>query len=332
MNFLANKSILITGGTGSFGSNFLKILLKLKKKPKKIIIFSRDELKQFELSKIYNEKKFTNIRYFLGDIRDKQRLKMAFENVDYVIHAAALKQVPTAEYNPIEFVKTNVIGSQNIIEAAIEKNVKKVIALSTDKASSPINLYGATKLCADKLFVSANNYITNCKFSVVRYGNVENSRGSVMTIFNSIKKNDFYPITDKQMTRFSLSLKKSVELVYWTLKNSMGAEIVVPKIPSYNIMDLVKSYNQKAKIKLIGLRPGEKLHEEMISFHDSINTIETKDRYIILPSFLDKKQKNKYVKIFNAKPVIKNFRYSSDTNKFFLSISELKRIIKPYIV
>tara|TARA_B100000989_G_scaffold298880_1_gene290691 strand:- start:3617 stop:4606 length:990 start_codon:yes stop_codon:yes gene_type:complete len=329
MNNLRNKTILITGGTGSFGKSMVKFLLK-KKIFKKIIVFSRDELKQSEMKKKLKNQK--QLRFFIGDVRDYRRLLIATKYVDFVIHAAALKQVDTAEYNPTEYIETNIGGSKNIIEVCARNNIEKVIVLSTDKACSPINLYGATKLCADKLFVSANNYITNCKFSVVRYGNVENSRGSVMTIFNSIKKNDFYPITDKQMTRFSLSLKKSVELVYWTLKNSMGAEIVVPKIPSYNIMDLVKSYNQKAKIKLIGLRPGEKLHEEMISFHDSINTIETKDRYIILPSFLDKKQKNKYIKIFNAKPVIKNFRYSSDTNKFFLSISELKRIIKPYIV
>tara|TARA_B100001057_G_scaffold498678_1_gene606528 strand:- start:11791 stop:12780 length:990 start_codon:yes stop_codon:yes gene_type:complete len=329
MNNLRNKTILITGGTGSFGKSMVKFLLK-KKIFKKIIVFSRDELKQSEMKKELKNQK--QLRFFIGDVRDYRRLLIATKYIDFVIHAAALKQVDTAEYNPTEYIETNIGGSKNIIEVCARNNIEKVIVLSTDKACSPINLYGATKLCADKLFVSANNYITNCKFSVVRYGNVENSRGSVMTIFNSIKKNDFYPITDKQMTRFSLSLKKSVELVYWTLKNSIGAEIVVPKIPSYNIMDLVKSYNPKAKIKLIGLRPGEKLHEEMISFHDSINTIETKDRYIILPSFLDKKQKNKYVKIFNAKPVIKNFRYSSDTNKFFLSISELKRIIKPYIV
>lgn len=327
MNKLRNKTILITGGTGSFGRSMVKFLLK-KKIFKKIIIFSRDELKQSEMKKELKNQK--ELRFFIGDIRDYKRLLIATQYVDFVIHAAALKQVDTAEYNPTEYIETNISGSKNIIEVCARNNIEKVVALSTDKACSPINLYGATKLCADKLFVSANNYITNCQFSVVRYGNVENSRGSVIPLFNAIKKNGFYPITDKQMTRFSLSLQKSIELVYWTLKNSNGAEIVVPKIPSYNILDLVKSYNVKAKIKVIGLRPGEKLHEEMISVHDSINTIEAKDKYIILPSFLDKKQKNNYIKIFNAKPVIKNFRYSSDTNKSFLSISKLKRIIKPY--
>ena len=233
MNFLADKTILITGGTGSFGSNFLNRLLKLKKKPKKIIIFSRDELKQFDLSKIYSEKKFPNIRYFLGDIRDKDRLKMAFEDVDYVIHAAALKQVPTAEYNPIEFVKTNVIGSQNIIEAAIEKNVKKVIALSTDKASSPINLYGATKLCADKLFLSANTLVGKKKtsFSVVRYGNVFGSRGSVIPFFlDLVKKKQKLIITDSKMTRFNIDLDDAIKLVLNVIKISIGGEIFVPKI------------------------------------------------------------------------------------------------------
>ena len=228
MNFLANKTILITGGTGSFGSSFFKRLLSLKKKPKKIIIFSRDELKQFELSKIYSEKKFSNIRYFLGDIRDKERLKMAFEDVDYVIHTAALKQVPTAEYNPIEFVKTNVIGSQNIIEAAIEKNVKKVIALSTDKASSPINLYGATKLCADKLFLSANTLVGKKKtsFSVVRYGNVFASRGSVIPFFlDLVKKKQKLLITDPKMTSFNIDLDDAVKLVINVIKISTGGEI-----------------------------------------------------------------------------------------------------------
>ena len=326
MNNLQNKTILITGGTGSFGKSMVNFLLK-KKDFKKIIVFSRDELKQSEMKKeLKNHKK---LRFFIGDVRDYKRLLIATQYVDFVIHAAALKQVDTAEYNPTEYIETNIGGSKNLIEVCARNKIEKVVALSTDKACSPINLYGATKLCGDKLFVSANNYITNCRFSVVRYGNVENSRGSVIPIFNSIKKNSFYPITDKQMTRFSLSLKKSIELVYWTLKNSLGAEIVVPKIPSYKILDLVRSFNPKAKIKLIGLRPGEKLHEEMISIHDSINTIETKDKYFILPSFLDKKQKSKYLKTFNAKTVRKDFRYSSDTNKFFLSISELKKIIKP---
>jgi len=326
MNFLANKSILITGGTGSFGSHFLKRLLKLKKKPKKIIIFSRDELKQFELSKIYNEKKFTSIRYFLGDIRDKQRLKMAFENVDYVIHAAALKQVPTAEYNPIEFVKTNVIGSQNIIEAAIEKNVKKVIALSTDKASSPINLYGATKLCADKLFLSANTLVGKkiTSFSVVRYGNVFGSRGSVVPFFlDLVKKKQKLIITDPKMTRFNIDLDDAAKLVINVMKISNGGEIFVPKISSYKIMDIVKAIQNKKNYKITGIRPGEKLHEELISKVESYNSFDRGNYFIIAGNQKSinycKKKKYKKMKIGGS--------YESQSNQDFLSVSQIKNLI-----
>ena len=326
MNFLANKSILITGGTGSFGSNFLKILLKLKKKPKKIIIFSRDELKQFELSKIYNEKKFTNIRYFLGDIRDKQRLKMAFENVDYVIHAAALKQVPTAEYNPIEFVKTNVIGSQNIIEAAIEKNVKKVIALSTDKASSPINLYGATKLCADKLFLSANTLVgkKNTSFSVVRYGNVFGSRGSVVPFFlDLVKKKQKLIITDPKMTRFNIDLDDAVKLVIGLIKVSIGGEIFVPKISSYKIMDIVKAVQNKKNYKITGIRPGEKLHEELISKAESYNTFDRGNYFIIAGN-----QKSiNYCQKKRFKKMKIGDNYESESNQDYLNVSQIKNLI-----
>ena len=326
MNFLANKSILITGGTGSFGSHFLKRLLKLKKKPKKIIIFSRDELKQFELSKIYNEKKFTNIRYFLGDIRDKQRLKMAFENVDYVIHAAALKQVPTAEYNPIEFVKTNVIGSQNIIEAAIDKNVKKVIALSTDKASSPINLYGATKLCADKLFLSANTLVgkKNTSFSVVRYGNVFGSRGSVVPFFlDLVKKKQKLIITDPKMTRFNIDLDEAVKLVIDSIKVSIGGEIFVPKISSYKIMDIVKAIQNKKNYKITGIRPGEKLHEELISKAESYNTFDRGNYFIIAGN-----QKSiNYCQKKNFKKMKTGENYESESNQDFLNVSQIKNLI-----
>ena len=325
MKNLRNKSILITGGTGSFGNSIVEFLLK-KNEFKKIIVFSRDELKQSEMKKRFSNHK--KLRFFIGDVRDYKRLLIATKSVDFIIHAAALKQVDTAEYNPTEYIETNIGGAKNLIEICSQNNIEKIIALSTDKASSPINLYGATKLCSDKLFISANNYITNCKFSVVRYGNVENSRGSVFPIFYKIKKNDFYPVTSKDMTRFSLSLKKSIELVYWTLKNSIGSEIIVPKIPSYKIVDLVKSFNANAKIKIIGLRPGEKLHEEMISIHDSINTIEMNDKYLILPSMFGKEQKIKYQKKFSAKPVEKNFHYSSNTNKRFLTINELRKIIR----
>lgn len=329
MNFLADKIILITGGTGSFGSNFLNRLLKLKKKPKKIIIFSRDELKQFDLSKIYSEKKFSNIRYFLGDIRDKDRLKMAFEDVDYVIHAAALKQVPTAEYNPIEFVKTNVIGSQNIIEAAIEKNVKKVIALSTDKASSPINLYGATKLCADKLFLSANTLVgkKTTSFSVVRYGNVFASRGSVIPFFlDLVKKNQKLIITDPKMTRFNIDLDEAVKLVINVIKISTGGEIFVPKISSYRIMDIVKAINNKKDFKVVGMRPGEKLHEELISKAESYNTFDLGKYFIIAGNQKSinycKKNKHKKMKIGN--------NYNSLNNQDFLNVSQIKNLIENY--
>ncbi len=329
MNFLANKTILITGGTGSFGSNFLKRLLKLKKKPKKIIIFSRDELKQFNLSKIYSEKKFPNIRFFLGDIRDKDRLNMAFEDVDYVIHAAALKQVPTAEYNPIEFIKTNVIGSQNIIEAAIEKNVKKVIALSTDKASSPINLYGATKLCADKLFLSANTLVGDkiTSFSVVRYGNVFGSRGSVIPFFlDLVKKKKMLTITDTKMTRFNIDLDAAIELVVNVIHQSIGGEIFVPKISSYRIMDVVKAIIGKKKFKVIGIRPGEKLHEELISKAESYNTFDLGNYFIIAGS---QNSINYCIKKRYKKMKIQD-SYNSLNNQDFLNVDQIKNLLVNY--
>jgi len=279
---LNNKTILITGGTGSFGQSFVHHILDNYSKIKKIIIFSRDELKQQEMKlKFKKHKNFSKTRFFLGDIRDLNRLLIAFKNVNIIIHAAALKQVDTAEYNPTEFIKTNIIGAQNIIEASFHNNVQKIIALSTDKASSPINLYGATKLCSDKLFISANFFLGKKNFSVVRYGNVEGSRGSVIPIFLKQSNKKIINITHKEMTRFSLSLKKSVELVCWAIKNCMGGEIIVPKIPSYKILDLAKAINPKAKYNFVGLRPGEKIHEEMISEHDSQNTVEINDKYII---------------------------------------------------
>ena len=329
MKFFKNRSILITGGTGSFGSKLLGYLLKLKSnKPKKVIVFSRDELKQFELMKIYPEKNYPAVRYFLGDIRDKQRLKMAFEDVDYVIHAAALKQVPTAEYNPIEFVKTNVIGSQNIIEAAIELNVKKVIALSTDKASSPINLYGATKLCADKLFLSANTLVGKKKtsFSVVRYGNVFGSRGSVIPFFlDLISKKQKLIITDPEMTRFNIDLDDAVKLVVNATKNSVGGEIFVPKISSYRIMDIVKAIQNKKDIKIVGIRPGEKLHEELISKAEGYNTFDLGSFFIIAGNEksirICKKRKYKKVKV--------GWNYNSLDNPF-LTIAQIKKLIENF--
>ena len=332
-----NKTILITGGTGSFGKAFLEYLLVNHKDVKKIIIFSRDELKQFELSTQFNKKKYPNIRYFLGDIRDKDRLNRAMENVDYVIHAAALKQVPAAEYNPFEFIKTNVIGAQNIVDACLNSNVKKVIALSTDKACAPINLYGATKLCSDKLFISANNIIGKRKisFSVVRYGNVMGSRGSVIPEFFTQKKSGFINITDKDMTRFNITMQQSIDLVVWALKNAIGGEIFVPKIPSYKILDLAKAIAPEAKINIIGTRPGEKIHEELITESESAYALELKKYFVIL-TFLIKKtnsgvngkiQKN-YLNLKKGKKSKKEFNYRSNSNSEMLSVEDIRKLIK----
>ena len=327
-----NQTILITGGTGSFGKKFIEKLL-YKYKPKKIIVYSRDELKQFEMQKIFPGNKNTSIRYFIGDIRDLPRLKQALDTVDIVVHAAALKHVPIAEYNPFEAVKTNIIGSQNVIDASLSANVKKVIALSTDKAAAPINLYGATKLASDKLFIAANNFkgSKNIKFSVVRYGNVMGSRGSVIPYFLKCQKKNFIPITDENMTRFSITLNEGVDFVFKSLKNMQGGELFIPKISSFKILDLAKAIAPNIKPKIIGLRPGEKLHEEMITESDSYNTIEFKDYYIIISDSqytnLNKKyfmKKNKNM----AKPCKIGFSYNSKNNKNFLSIKELKNLIK----
>ncbi len=324
--YFKNKTILITGGTGSFGNIAVQKFLKIKG-IKKIIIFSRDELKQYHLSQKFNSIQKKKLRFFIGDIRDYKRFEMASRNVDYIIHAAALKQVPTAEYNPFEYIKTNIIGAQNIIEASIKNNVKKVIALSTDKASSPINLYGATKLCSDKLFIAANNLVgdKNLSFSVVRYGNVAGSRGSVVPLFLKQKKDNIFKVTDSNMTRFSLTLEDSYKFVFRCLKISIGGEIFIPKIPSYKILDLAKAINKKAKVKIIGIRPGEKLHEEMISKYESFNSYELKDMYLILPNYNFKKYKNLVTKL-KAKKVKPNFIYSSGSNTF-MNHKELKELI-----
>ena len=299
-----NKSILITGGTGSFGKAFLKEILKKKYDFKKVIVFSRDELKQHEMkiSKEFNEIVNKNLRYFIGDVRDEDRLNFALRNVDYVIHAAALKQVPTGEYNPFEVIKTNVIGSQNLITAAIKSKVKKVIALSTDKAVSPVNLYGASKLCADKLFTSSNNIVgeQNIAFSVVRYGNVAGSRGSVFPEFEKQRINKKFLITDKKMTRFNISLDDSVNMVLWSLKNTFGGEIIVPKLPSYKILDLAKAIDQNVKIEIIGIRQGEKIHEELISKADNLYTYDIGKYYVILQN--NKKLVNIYKQKFYCNP------------------------------
>lgn len=327
---LNKKKILITGGTGSFGKKALEIITK-KYKLKKCIIFSRDEQKQFSLQQKFPDGPNSSVRYFLGDVRDFDRVNYALKGIDYVIHAAALKHVPMAEYNPLEVIKTNILGAENIIRAAINNNVKKVLALSTDKASSPINLYGATKLVSDKLFVAANNYkgVTETKFSVVRYGNVMGSRGSVIPYFLKKKKDNLIPVTDTRMTRFNITLKESVNFVIKSLNLMWGGEIFVPKIPSYKILDLVKSINSNAKIKIIGIRPGEKIDEEMISAQESLNTIESKNFYIITPNLKDKDFKKEYLKKNKYfKACKEEFIYSSKNNSNFLSVSQLVKLIK----
>ena len=324
---LKNQSILITGGTGSFGSYFVNSLLNKFPLIKKIIIFSRDELKQYNMrTSLITHKRFGKLRFFLGDVRDKSRLLTAFEDIDIIVHCAALKQVPAAEYNPIEFIKTNIIGAQNIIESALATKVKNVIALSTDKASSPINLYGATKLCSDKLFVSANNIKgnKNIKFSVVRYGNVMGSRGSVLHAFLDQKKSGSFNITDKRMTRFNITLDQSIEMVHWAIFNNLGGEIFVPKIPSFYIYDLAKVLSNNMPIKFTGIRPGEKLHEEMISEHDSRLTVDLKKYYAILNDYMY----DKYVNKKNVKLVKDQFSYRSDNNPHFLNIRQLKEIVE----
>ncbi len=325
---LNNKKILITGGTGSFGKEFVKAIFKKYPKVKKVVIFSRDELKQSEMSQIYKGKKFENIRFFLGDVRDKERLIRASRDMDIIVHAAALKQVPVAEYNPMEFIKTNIIGASNIIEAAITCNVKKVIALSTDKAASPINLYGATKLCSDKLFIAANNYagLGKINFSVVRYGNVMNSRGSVVPLFIKMKQKNELTITDKNMTRFNLTLAEGVNFVFKCAELSKGGEIFVPKIPSYKLMDVAKAIAPKARIRIIGKRPGEKIDEELITKSDSPNALEFKNFFIIFPNNKSK-LRDYYLKNFKGKKLQKNFSYNSRENKF-LSVSKLRQLIK----
>ncbi len=329
---LNNKSLLVTGGTGSFGKTFVKKILRTFPKIKRLVIFSRDELKQYEMSQEIPESKYPAIRYFIGDVRDLNRLQYALENIDIVVHAAALKQVPTAEYNPTEFIKTNVIGAQNIIEASIQKKVKKVIALSSDKATAPINLYGATKLCSDKLFVAANNYSGSrpISFSVIRYGNVMGSRGSIIPKFIKDAPKGTLTITDKRMTRFNISLEESVELVLHGIKKSIGGEIFIPKIPSYRITDLAKSIGPSCKIKYVGVRSGEKIHEEMITASDSFTTYDIGKYYVILPSNNNNILK-KIKKIYKTKPVKKGFNYNSGTNSKFLSILELRKLIKKHL-
>jgi UDP-N-acetylglucosamine 4,6-dehydratase (inverting) len=326
---LRNKSIFISGGTGSFGNAFVKNVIENYKKVKRLVIFSRDEFKQYEMSKIFPIKKYPFIRYFLGDVRDLSRLTFALKEIDVVIHAAALKHVPAAEYDPFEFIKTNVLGAQHIIDASIANKVQKVIALSTDKAVAPINLYGATKLCSDKLFLAANNITGNnpTTFSIVRYGNVMSSRGSVIPHFLTLKKNKKkLQLTDINMTRFHITLEQAVNTVIWSIDNCLGGEVVINKIPSIKLLDLIKAL--KSDYEIIGVRPGEKIHEELLQPSDSRSTLELKNYYVILSKYKNQdKISSFYKKKFSAKSVPDNFSYNSQENNF-LSVNEIKNQIE----
>jgi UDP-N-acetylglucosamine 4,6-dehydratase/5-epimerase len=327
---LENKTILVTGGTGSFGKKFVEHVLRCYQ-PEKIIIYSRDELKQFEMQQKWPDTPGTPMRYFIGDVRDRHRLTRAMEGVDVVIHAAALKQVPAAEYNPDECIKTNIDGAQNVVDAALSTNVKVVVALSTDKAAAPINLYGATKLVSDKLFIAANNIKgkRDLRFSVVRYGNVMGSRGSVIPFFQGLaEKGKPLPITHKDMTRFNISLEDAVEMVIWSIDNALGAEILVPKIPSYRIETLARAIAPNTELNDIGIRPGEKLHEEMITSSDSFNTIEFDKYYAILPSDINK---SKFIKHYSAKLVQPGFTYNSGANTDWETEESLREKIVKYV-
>jgi UDP-N-acetylglucosamine 4,6-dehydratase len=326
---LNGKSILITGGTGSFGRALVAKITQNYPNVKRLVIYSRDELKQFEMSQIFSEKKYKFIRYFIGDVRDGARLRRSMEGIDLVVHAAALKQVPAAEYNPFECIKTNVLGAQNVIEACLDSNVNSVVCLSTDKAAAPINLYGATKLCSDKLFIAANNIKghRDIRFSVVRYGNVMGSRGSVVPFFLKNKYLGVLPITDPDMTRFTISVSEGADLVLWALVNAKGGEIFVPKLPSFRVVDLAKAIGPDCEQKVIGVRPGEKIHEEMITASDSANTVDLGKNYAILPSLGPLMQD--YLSN-GGKLVPAGFSYSSGNNNDFLSIKDLGQLVKEF--
>jgi UDP-N-acetylglucosamine 4,6-dehydratase (inverting) len=328
---LNGASILITGGTGSFGKAFVKCVLARYPDIKRLVVYSRDELKQFEMSQTFDDTKYPAIRYFIGDVRDLERLKRAMEGIDVVVHAAALKQVPAAEYNPFECIKTNVLGAQNVIEACLDMGIKRVVALSTDKAAAPINLYGATKLCSDKLFIAANNMKGHraIRFSVVRYGNVMGSRGSVIPFFLERRKTGVLPITDPAMTRFNISLQEGVEMVLWAIDHARGAEILVPKIPSYRITDVAKAIGPDCEHPVVGLRPGEKIHEEMITASDSFNTVDLGHYFAILASPED--LRSTYLAQRGVTHVPKGFSYNSGTNTDFLTIESLRALIRQHV-
>jgi len=331
---LNNKSILVTGGTGSFGKKFVETILKKYPNIKRLAIYSRDELKQFEMSQQFPKEKYPGIRYFLGDVRDAARTSRAFERIDIVVHAAALKQVPAAEYNPFEFINTNIIGAQNVINAALDNKVSCVVALSTDKAAAPINLYGATKLCSDKLFIAANNIRgeRDIRFSIVRYGNVMGSRGSVIPFFMGKKNEGTLPITDPTMTRFNISLEDGVNLVMHAIENSFGGEIIVPKLPSYKITDVAKAISPNAKQEIVGIRPGEKIHEDMIISNDARNTLEFDRHFIIHPTTENWLELRKtLISDGKAQPVSDQFNYNSGTNDRWLSVDEIRQLIDQHV-
>jgi len=329
---LGDSRILITGGTGSFGKAFVRHVLATHAGIRRLVVYSRDELKQFEMSQVFKESDYPTVRYFIGDIRDGERLRRALEGIDVVVHAAALKQVPAAEYNPFECIKTNVLGAQNLIEACLDTGVRRVVALSTDKAAAPINLYGATKLCSDKLFIAANNIrgTRDIRFSVVRYGNVMGSRGSVIPFFLEKKKSKVLPITDPNMTRFNISLEEGVAMVLWAIEHALGGEIFVPKIPSYRITDLAQAIGPECEQKIVGMRPGEKIHEEMITTSDSFNTVDIGQYFAILPASGDG-LRDQYLARPSVKPVPAGFAYNSGTNPQFLAIDELRALIKQHV-
>ncbi|NBX69986.1 MAG: UDP-N-acetylglucosamine 4,6-dehydratase (inverting) [Proteobacteria bacterium] len=329
---LNGKSVLVTGGTGSFGQKFVEVVLNKYPQIKRLVIFSRDELKQYEMAQNYPESKYPQIRFFIGDVRDAARLKRACEGIDIIVHAAALKHVPIAEYNPMECISTNVIGAENVVRAALDNNVKKVVALSTDKAAAPINLYGATKLCSDKLFIAANNMkgSRELTFSVVRYGNVLGSRGSVVPFFLNKRKEGLLPITHPEMTRFNITLQEGVEMVLHAIDKAWGGELFVPKIPSYRITEVAAAVGPDCRTEVTGIRPGEKLHEEMITKTDSLSTYDCGKYFVITPT-IPIWDLSRWMRAFDAIKVPEGFQYSSGTNDSWLSVQEIRELIKKHI-
>jgi len=329
---LNDKSILITGGTGSFGKAFVKTVLEKYPGIRRLVVYSRDELKQFDMAQQFSDREHKGLRYFIGDVRDENRLRRALEGIDVVVHAAALKQVPAAEYNPFECIKTNVLGAQNLIEACLDSGVSRVVALSTDKAAAPINLYGATKLCSDKLFIAANNIkgSRDIRFSVVRYGNVMGSRGSVIPFFLDKRASGVLPITDPAMTRFNISLQEGVDMVLWSIENAWGGEVLVPKIPSYRVVDVATAIDADCRQQVVGVRPGEKIHEEMITASDSFNTVDLGPYFAILPTS-GAYSADDYCRVMKAKPVAPGFSYDSGSNTDFLSVPQLRKLIAEHV-